>query len=100
MANLFCCDIASGSVTNLGVAASVLEHRRYGYQFGDAVPAPTVKSSSAKTIMAATSGSIFQKLKAPAAHPDTARGLGIGTKKPSAIIWSGKPGGFVRDADL
>ena len=37
MANLFCCDIASGSVTNLGVAASVLEQRRYGYQFGDAL---------------------------------------------------------------
>jgi hypothetical protein len=40
IANLFCCDIASGSVTNLGVAASVLEHRRYGYQFGDAVTGP------------------------------------------------------------
>lgn len=37
MANLFCCDPASGAVTNLGVAASVLEQRRYGYQFGDAV---------------------------------------------------------------
>jgi hypothetical protein len=37
MANLFCCDTASGTVTNLGVAASVLEKRRYGYQFGDAV---------------------------------------------------------------
>jgi hypothetical protein len=37
MANLFCCDPASGNVANLGVAASVLEHRRYGYQFGDAV---------------------------------------------------------------
>jgi hypothetical protein len=37
MANLFCCDTSSGSITNLGVAASVLEQRRYGYQFGDAV---------------------------------------------------------------
>ena len=37
MANLFCCDTVSGSVINLGVAASVLERRRYGYQFGDAV---------------------------------------------------------------
>ena len=37
MANLFCCDPASGKVANLGVAASVLEKRRYGYQFGDAV---------------------------------------------------------------
>jgi hypothetical protein len=37
MANLFCCDTVSGSVANLGVAASVLEKRRYGYQFGDAV---------------------------------------------------------------
>lgn len=40
MANLFCCDTASGSVSNLGVAASVLEQRRYGYQFGDAVTGP------------------------------------------------------------
>jgi hypothetical protein len=37
MANLFCCDTASVAVTNLGVAASVLEKRRYGYQFGDAL---------------------------------------------------------------
>jgi len=37
IANLFCCDTQSGTVTNLGVAASVLEQRRYGYQFGDAV---------------------------------------------------------------
>jgi hypothetical protein len=37
IANLFCCDTTSGSVSNLGVAASVLEKRRYGYQFGDAV---------------------------------------------------------------
>jgi hypothetical protein len=37
MANLFCCDTVSGSVSNLGVAASVFEHRRYAYQFGDAV---------------------------------------------------------------
>ncbi|MFZ0734278.1 MAG: hypothetical protein WAM79_18300 [Candidatus Sulfotelmatobacter sp.] len=40
MANLFCCDTTSGSVSNLGVAASVLEKRRYGYQFGDAVTGP------------------------------------------------------------
>ncbi len=40
MANLFCCDTVSGSVANLGVAASVLERRRYGYQFGDAVIGP------------------------------------------------------------
>ena len=40
MANLFCCDTASGNVNNLGVAASVLERRRYGYQFGDAVAGP------------------------------------------------------------
>ena len=37
MANLFCCDTISGNVSNLGVAASILEQRRYGYQFGDAV---------------------------------------------------------------
>jgi hypothetical protein len=40
MANLFCCDTVSGSVTNLGVAASILEQRRYGYKFGDAVAGP------------------------------------------------------------
>jgi hypothetical protein len=40
MANLFCCDPASGSATNLGVAVSILEQRRYGYQFGDAVTGP------------------------------------------------------------
>jgi hypothetical protein len=40
MANLFCCDTISGSVSNLGVAASVLEQRRYAYQFGDAVVGP------------------------------------------------------------
>jgi hypothetical protein len=40
MANLFCCDPASGGATNLGIAASVLEQRRYGYQFGDAVTGP------------------------------------------------------------
>jgi hypothetical protein len=40
MANLFCCDTVSGRVTNLGVAASILEQRRYGYQFGDAVSGP------------------------------------------------------------
>jgi hypothetical protein len=37
ISNLFCCDTTSGRVTNLGVAASVFEKRRYGYQFGDAV---------------------------------------------------------------
>ena len=37
MANLFCWDSASNKTTNLGVAASVLEKRRYGYQFGDAL---------------------------------------------------------------
>jgi hypothetical protein len=37
MANLFCCDVASAKVSNLGVAASVLEKRRYGYRFGDAI---------------------------------------------------------------
>jgi hypothetical protein len=40
MANLFSCDTISGNVSNLGVAASVLEQRRYGYQFGDAVTGP------------------------------------------------------------
>ena len=40
MANLFCCETISGTVNNLGVAASVLEKRRYGYQFGDVVTGP------------------------------------------------------------
>jgi hypothetical protein len=37
IANLFCCDTVTGTVTNLGVAASVLEQRRYGYQFAAAL---------------------------------------------------------------
>ncbi len=37
MAKMFCYDPASREVTNLGVAVSVLERRRYGYVFGDAV---------------------------------------------------------------
>jgi hypothetical protein len=37
MANLFVCDAVNGGPLNLGVAASVIEQRRYGYQFGDAV---------------------------------------------------------------
>lgn len=40
MANLFCCDTRSGTYSNLGVAASVFEKRRYGYQFGDALTGP------------------------------------------------------------
>jgi hypothetical protein len=40
IANLFCCDTISGSMSNFGVAASVLQKRRYGYQFGDAVVGP------------------------------------------------------------
>jgi hypothetical protein len=37
MANLFCCDTMSGRVSNLGVAASIFEKRRYGYQFAAAI---------------------------------------------------------------
>jgi hypothetical protein len=37
IANLFCCDTVSGGMSNLGVAASVLQKRRYGYQFADAI---------------------------------------------------------------
>ncbi len=37
MANMFVCDMTAGGPMNLGVAASVIEQRRYGYQFGDAV---------------------------------------------------------------
>jgi len=37
MANMFCYDPARREVSNLGVAVSVIERRRYGYVFGDAV---------------------------------------------------------------
>jgi hypothetical protein len=37
IANLFCYDPAAQRVTRLGVAVSVIERRRYGYVFGDAV---------------------------------------------------------------
>jgi len=37
MSKLFCYHPGRGRVTNLGVAVSVLERRRYGYVFGDAV---------------------------------------------------------------
>jgi hypothetical protein len=37
LAKMFCYDPAGGEVTNLGVALSVIERRRYGYVFGDAV---------------------------------------------------------------
>jgi hypothetical protein len=37
MAKLFCYHPGRGEVTNLGVAVSILERRRYGYVFGDAV---------------------------------------------------------------
>ena len=37
MAKLFCFHPGAGQITNLGVAVSVLERRRYGYVFGDAV---------------------------------------------------------------
>jgi hypothetical protein len=40
ISNLFCCDTISDSVSNLGVAASVFEKRRYGYEFGAAVTGP------------------------------------------------------------
>jgi hypothetical protein len=37
MAKMFCYNPHRGEVTNLGVAVSILERRRYGYVFGDAV---------------------------------------------------------------
>jgi hypothetical protein len=37
MAKMFCFNPGTRSVSNLGVAVSVLERRRYGYVFGDAV---------------------------------------------------------------
>jgi len=37
MAKMFCYNPATSVVANLGVAVSVLERRRYGYVFGDAV---------------------------------------------------------------
>ncbi|HTU34314.1 MAG TPA: hypothetical protein VMF66_10970, partial [Candidatus Acidoferrum sp.] len=40
IANLFCCDARSGSVTNLGVVASIFQQRRYGYVFGAAITGP------------------------------------------------------------
>lgn len=40
MAKLFCFNPRRGEVKTLGVAASVLERRRYGYVFGDAITGP------------------------------------------------------------
>lgn len=37
MSKLFCLDPKTKKVSALGSAASVIEHRRYGYEFGDAV---------------------------------------------------------------
>jgi hypothetical protein len=37
MAKMFCYNPKAGKITNLGVAVSVLERRRYGYVFGAAV---------------------------------------------------------------
>lgn len=37
IANMFCYDPGLREVSNLGVAASVIQQRRYGYVFGDAV---------------------------------------------------------------
>ena len=37
LARMFCYDPRRGAVADLGVAASVIERRRYGYVFGDAV---------------------------------------------------------------
>ncbi|MGO9241512.1 MAG: hypothetical protein ACLQBJ_11945 [Bryobacteraceae bacterium] len=37
MAKMFCYDPATRQIANLGVAVSVIERRRYGYVFGDAV---------------------------------------------------------------
>lgn len=37
MAKLFCLNPHTKKVSHLGSAASVIEHRRYGYEFGDAV---------------------------------------------------------------
>jgi len=37
IAKMFCFDLKSHAMANLGVAVSVIEQRRYGYVFGDAV---------------------------------------------------------------
>ena len=37
MAKMFCYNPRTRAASNLGVAVSVLERRRYGYVFGDAV---------------------------------------------------------------
>ncbi len=68
MANLFCCDTGSGSVTNLGVAASVLERRRYGYQFGDAVTGPDGEIVFGEDDNGGHLWLYFPKITAPAAH--------------------------------
>jgi hypothetical protein len=71
MANLFCCEMGSGTVTNLGVAASVLERRRYGYQFGDAVTGPDGEIVFGEDDNGGHLWLYFPKITAPAAHPDT-----------------------------
>jgi hypothetical protein len=40
IANLFCCDTRTGKASNLGVAASIFQERRYGYVFGAALAGP------------------------------------------------------------
>ena len=37
IANLFCFDPEEEEITDLGAVVSVIERRRYGYEFGDAV---------------------------------------------------------------
>ena len=37
ISRLFCYDPGRAEVIDIGVAVSVIEHRRYGYSFGDAV---------------------------------------------------------------
>jgi hypothetical protein len=69
MANLFCCDTTSGSVSNLGVAASILEQRRYGYVFGDAVTGPDGEIVFGENDNSGHLWLLFPKIKGAAGQP-------------------------------
>jgi len=76
MAKMFCYNPATHAVTNLGVAVSVLESRRYGYVFGDAVTVATARSFSARTMTLRIFGFIFQGFRLRAEnHAERNRGL-------------------------
>jgi hypothetical protein len=37
LAKFFCFDPKTKKISSMGFAASIIEHRRYGYEFGDAI---------------------------------------------------------------